>query len=60
MTPTPVRHIRILDDDWGPAMRAAEVQGETVPDIVRLALRAYAVDPAGTVAALAAIRGGVR
>lgn len=57
MTPTPVRHIRIPDEVWTPALETANDLGDGLPDVVRLALTAYATDPAATLAALVKIRG---
>lgn len=57
---TKVRHIRIDDDLWDPARAAADGQHETVADVVRRALAAYAVDPNATNIALATIRGAGR
>jgi hypothetical protein len=59
MTPTQVRHIRI-GKLWDDAQSTAGVQGDTVPDVIRLALRAYVADPTATLVALAQIRGGGR
>jgi hypothetical protein len=56
---TPVRHIRI-DELWDDAQATAAGQGDTVPDVVRLALRAYVADPTATMVALTQIRGGGR
>jgi hypothetical protein len=57
---TSVRHIRIEDACWADAQTTAGEQGDNVPDIVRLALRAYVADPTATLVALAQIRGGAR
>jgi hypothetical protein len=54
---TPIRTIRI-GGIWDEAQTVAGVQGDNVPDIVRLALRAYVADPTATIVALAQIRGG--
>jgi hypothetical protein len=56
---TPVRTIRI-GDIWDDAQQLAGNQGDNVPDIVRLALRAYVVDPTATIVALTQIKGGAR
>jgi len=59
VTPTPIRTIRI-GGIWDEAQTVAGAQGDNVPDIVRLALRAYVADPTATLVSLAQIRGGVR
>jgi hypothetical protein len=56
---TKVRHIRI-DELWDRAQEVAGRQGDAIPDVVRLALRAYEVDPTATIVALTQIRGGAR
>jgi hypothetical protein len=56
---TKVRHIRI-DGLWDEAQELAGRQGDTIPDVVRLALRAYVADPTATIVALTQIKGGVR
>jgi hypothetical protein len=38
---TPTRHIRIPDDVWEPAKRAAAARGESVTDAVIRALKRY-------------------
>ena len=42
MPKTPTRHIRIPDDEWLAAQRAAVARGETVTDAIRRSLRRYA------------------
>lgn len=59
MTRTPVRKISI-GQLWDDAQTTATNQGDTVPDVVRLALRAYVTDPTATMVALTQIRGGGR
>lgn len=59
VTPTPIRTMRI-GKLWDEAQTTAGDQGDSVPDIVRLALRAYVTDPTATVVALTQIKGGVR
>lgn len=56
---TPIRTMRI-GDVWTEAQTVAGNQGDSVPDIVRLALRAYVADPTATIVALTQIKGGVR
>lgn len=41
---TPIRGVRVPDDEWHPAQAKAKVEGETVTDVVRRALREYAKD----------------
>jgi hypothetical protein len=57
---TKVRHIRIDDDLWRDAGTVTAGQGDSIPDVVRLALRAYVADPTATIVALTQIRGGAR
>lgn len=38
---TPQRSIRIPDDEWEAAKAAADERGETLSDVLRLALRRY-------------------
>lgn len=38
---TPIRSMRIPDDEWHPAQEKAAERGETVTDVVRRALREY-------------------
>lgn len=38
---TPLRAMRIPDDEWQAALTAAEARGETVTAVVREALRRY-------------------
>lgn len=59
VTPTPIRTMRI-GKLWDEAQATAGDQGDSVPDVVRLALRAYVADPTATIVALTQIRGGVR
>ncbi len=39
---TPIRSIRVPDDEWQAAQRRAAERGETVTDVIRRALRRYA------------------
>ncbi len=57
---TKVRTVRVSDKLWEAAQEKAESQGETLAQVLRLALTAYRVDPAATVAALVDIRGNAR
>ena len=41
MAKTPLRAIRVPDDEWEPAQAVAAENGETVTDVVRRALVAY-------------------
>lgn len=56
---TPIRTMRI-GQLWDDAQATAGDQGDSVPDVVRLALRAYVADPTATIVALTQIKGGVR
>lgn len=42
---TPRRTVRIPDEVWIPAMQTAGVRGESVSNVVRAALEAYAANP---------------
>lgn len=44
--PTPLRSIRIDDDLWTAALRAAQAADTTVSDVVRDALREYLANEA--------------
>lgn len=39
---TPIRSIRVPDDEWRAAQERAAERGETVTDLIRRALRRYA------------------
>ena len=39
---TPIRGVRVPDEEWHPAQARAKERGETVTDVVRRGLRAYA------------------
>lgn len=41
MGKTPLRSIRIPDDEWNPALAAAEANGESVSEVVRRKLGEY-------------------
>lgn len=41
---TPIRGVRVPDEEWHPAQKKAKAEGETVTDVVRRALRDY-VEP---------------
>lgn len=57
---TKVRHVRIADELWDAAKETTAGQGDTIPDVLRLALRAYVADPTATIVALTQIRGGAK
>jgi hypothetical protein len=38
---TPIRGVRVPDEEWKPAQAKAKRKGETVTDVVRRALRDY-------------------
>jgi predicted HicB family RNase H-like nuclease len=39
--PTPLRNVRIPDDEWRAAKAAAEARGESLTNVIRAALRRY-------------------
>lgn len=39
---TPIRGVRVPDEEWVPAQDVARVRGESMTDVVRRALREYA------------------
>lgn len=49
MAPTMPRPIRVPDPEWQAALAAARANGETLTDVVRRALRAYAAGDEATV-----------
>lgn len=53
---TPVRTLRI-GKPWDDAQERAAALGEKLPDVIRLCLAAYNVDPTATTTALLSIRG---
>ena len=58
--PDPVRTVRVSDEDWNAAQdRVWELRDRSVfHDYLRLAVRAFAKDPAAARAALEEIEGG--
>lgn len=41
---TPIRGVRVPDEEWRPAQAKAKRQGETMTDVVRRAVRDYVGD----------------
>lgn len=39
--PTPIRAVRIPDEEYLPAQEIAALKGETLTDVIRRAIRAY-------------------